>query len=181
MLMAAKERLPLKRDLIFLAVADEEADSTGSAWMIENHPELLRGAEYLITEGGSNLNQPDGAVVYGIGVAEKAPLWLRLVATGQGGHGSMPIADSAPNRLARALQRIVDWQTPMRLLPSVEEFFRESARLEPEPRAEMFRDIRKGLQNAAFASSLAGDRTYNFMLRDTISLTRMEAGTRTPS
>jgi acetylornithine deacetylase/succinyl-diaminopimelate desuccinylase-like protein len=179
MLMAAKERLPLKRDLIFLAVADEEVESTGSAWMIENHPELLRGAEYLITEGGSNLIQPDGVAVYGIGVGEKAPLWLRLVAAGRGGHGSMPIADSAPNRLARALQRIVDWQTPMRLLPSVEEYFRESARLEPEPRAEMFRDVRKNLGNAAFAESLAGNRTYNFMLRDTISLTRMEAGNQT--
>lgn len=179
MLMAAKERLPLKRDLIFLAVADEEADSTGSAWIIEKHPELLRGAEFLITEGGSNLTQPDGAVVYAIGVAEKAPLWIRLTASGRGGHGSMPIADSAPNLLARALTRIVDWQTPVRLLPSVEEFFRETAQLEPEPRAKKFRDIRESLRDAAFVRTLVEDRKYNYMLRDTISLTRMDAGTQT--
>ncbi len=179
LLMAAKERLPLQRDLIFLAVADEEAGGTGSAWMIENHPELLRGAEYMITEGGGNLIQPKGGMVYGIGVAEKSPFWLRLVATGRGGHGSMPIADSATHRLARALQRVVDWQTPIRLLPSVEMFFHETARLEAEPRAHKFRNIRKSLRDPAFANSLTADEEYNFMLRDTISLTRFEGSTQT--
>ena len=55
MLMAAKERLPLKRDLIFLALADEEDGSTGSRWVVEHQPELVREAEYMITEGGINL------------------------------------------------------------------------------------------------------------------------------
>lgn len=179
MLMAAREHLPLKRDLIFLAVADEEVGSTGSTWMIKNHPELLRDAEFLITEGGGNFIQPRGGTVYGIGVAEKAPFWLRLVATGRGGHGSMPIADSAPNRLARALKRVVDWQTPIRLLPSVEQYFREIASLEAEPRARKFRNIRNALRDPAFAKSLTSDEEYNFMLRDTISLTRLEGSTQT--
>ena len=39
MLIAAREHLPLKRDLIFLATSDEEVNGTGSAWMVENHPE----------------------------------------------------------------------------------------------------------------------------------------------
>ncbi len=179
LLIAAKERLPLKRDLIFLAVADEEVGSTGSRWMIDNHPELLRGAEYLITEGGGNLIQPGGGTVYGIGVAEKSPFWLRLVAQGRGGHGSMPIADSATHRLARALHRVVDWKTPIRLLPSVEQFFHETARLEPEPRARKFRNIRKSLRDPAFVKSITADEEYNFMLRDTISLTRLEGSTQT--
>lgn len=179
LLIAAKERLPLKRDLIFLAVADEEVGSTGSAWMIQNHPELLRGGEYLITEGGGNLIQPRGGTIYGIGVAEKSPFWIRLVAKGRGGHGSMPIADSAPNRLARALDRIVNWQTPMKLLPSVEKYFHEAARLQPEPRARKFRNIRKALRDQTFARSLSEDEEYNYMLRDTISLTRLQGSTQT--
>ena len=178
-LIAAKERLPLKRDLIFLAVADEEVGSTGSAWMIENHPDLLRGAEYLITEGGGNLIQPGGGTVYGIGVAEKSPFWLRLVATGRGGHGSMPIADSATHRLARALQRVVDWQTPIRLLPTVEQFFHELAQLEPESRAGKFRNIRRALRDPAFVKALTAEEEYNFMLRDTVSLTRLEGSAQT--
>ena len=179
MLMAAKERLPLKRDLIFLALADEEDGSTGSRWVVEHQAELVREAEYLITEGGINLTRPDGRAIYGIGVAEKAPLWTRLTASGRGGHGSMPIADSAPNRLALALARVVKWQRPMRLLPGVEEYFRETASLEPEPRATAFRNIRKSLRNPAFAKEMAADGRYNFMFRDTISLTRLYAGTQT--
>ncbi len=171
MLIAAKERLPLKRDLIFLATADEEVGDTGSAWMIENHPELLRGAEYLITEGGANLVYPEKGTVYGVGVAEKVPFWIRMIATGRGGHGSTPIADSAPVRLVRALGRVVDWSPPIRLLPSVELYFHEVARLQPEPQAAQFLNIRQALHDPALVRTLSADETFNYMLRDTISLT----------
>jgi acetylornithine deacetylase/succinyl-diaminopimelate desuccinylase-like protein len=78
MVIAAREHLSLKRDLVFLATSDEEVGDTGSAWILEHHPELVRDAEYLITEGGSNLIHAGDGTVYGIGVAEKAPFWLRL-------------------------------------------------------------------------------------------------------
>lgn len=179
MLMAARQRLPLKRDLIFLATADEEVGSTGSRWMVEAHPELLRPAEYLITEGGSNLLDAQGRVLYGIGVGEKMPCWVRLTARGRGGHGSMPIAESAPNRLVRTMQRVVDWESPVRLLPSVEKYFHEVAELQPEPRATQFRNIRAALRDPSFLKSLTEDGDYNYMLRDTISLTMLRAGEQT--
>jgi acetylornithine deacetylase/succinyl-diaminopimelate desuccinylase-like protein len=179
MLIAARQHLPLKRDLIFLATSDEEVNDTGSAWMLENHPETVRGAEYLITEGGTNLIVPGRGTVYEVGVGEKAPFWLRLTAIGRGGHGSIPIADSAPDRLVMALARVVDWQPPIHLLPSVEQYFRAIARLEPEPRAAQFRDIRKALQDPAFARSISRDEEYNFLLRDTVSLTVLQGGPQT--
>src|SRR6476660_126655 len=43
--------IPLKRDLILLAVADEEAGGGGATSIIEKHPELVRGAEFLLNEG----------------------------------------------------------------------------------------------------------------------------------
>jgi acetylornithine deacetylase/succinyl-diaminopimelate desuccinylase-like protein len=179
MLIAARQHLPLKRDLIFLATSDEEVNDTGSAWMLENHPETVRGAEYLITEGGTNLIVPGRGTVYEVGVGEKAPFWLRLTATGRGGHGSIPIADSAPDRLVKALARVVDWQPPIHLLPSVEQYFRAIARLEPEPRIAQFRDIRKALQDPAFARSISRDEEYNFLLRDTVSLTVLHGAPQT--
>ena len=179
MVIAARQHLPLKRDLIFLATADEEVNDTGSAWMLENHPEQVRGAEYLITEGGTNLIIQGRRTVYEVGVAEKAPFWLRLTASGRGGHGSVPIPDSAPDRLVKALARVADWQPPIRLLPSVEQYFRAIAMLEPEPRATQFRDIRKALEDPAFARSISGDEEYNFLLRDTVSLTLLRGGIQT--
>jgi len=179
MLIAAREKLPLRRDLIFLATADEEVGDTGSAWILENHPELVRQAEYLITEGGSNLIRPGGRTVYGIGVAEKAPYWIRMTATGRGGHGSIPIADSAPTRLVKAMDRVVSWETPIHLLPSVEEFFRQIAPLEKETRASEFRNIRTAPQDPAFARALTRDENFNYLLRDTISLTVLKGGQQT--
>jgi acetylornithine deacetylase/succinyl-diaminopimelate desuccinylase-like protein len=179
MVIAAREHLPLKRDLIFLATADEEVNDTGSAWMLEHHRDLVQNAEYLITEGGANLIYPGLGTIYGIGVAEKAPYWIRLTATGRGGHGSIPIADSAPNRLARAMVRLVNWQTPIRLLPSVEEFFHQIASQQKEPRASQFRHIRESLQDPEFVKWITADADYNYMLRGTISLTMMKGSQQT--
>ena len=64
--------------------------------------------------------------IVGVDVAEKAPFWLRLTATGLPGHGSRPVADSASNRLIRAMNRILDWETPIKLLPAVEQFSKTS-------------------------------------------------------
>lgn len=179
MLIAARERLPLKRDIIFLTTADEEVGGTGSAWILEHHPELVQGAEYLITEGGSNLIYPGRGTIYGIGVGEKAPFWIRMTAVGRGGHGSIPIQGSATHRLARAMQRVVDWQPPVRLLSVVEEYFHEMAQLEDEPRASQFRDIRRALRDPAFARALLDDEDFAYMLHDTISLTVMRGSEQT--
>jgi acetylornithine deacetylase/succinyl-diaminopimelate desuccinylase-like protein len=179
LVIAAREHLALKRDLIFLATADEEVNDSGSAWILAQHPELIKNAEYLITEGGSNLVYPGRGTLYGIGVAEKAPYWVRLTATGPGGHGSIPLADSATNRLARAMIRVVNWQTPIRLLPSVEEFFHQIASVEKEPRASEFRHIRHSLKNPAFVKMITADENYNYLLRNTVSLTVMHGSQQT--
>lgn len=176
MLMAAREHPRLKRNIIFLATGDEEVGDEGSAWLLAHHPELVRGAGYLITEGGANLIWPDGSRVYGIDVAEKAPLWLRLTAHGWGGHGSLPIADSAPNQLARALSKIVDWQPPARLIPAAAAYFKAIAPVEPPPLAGEFRHIERSIKNPSFLKQLDGYPEFNTLIRDTISLTEMHAG-----
>jgi len=179
MLIAARQHLPLKRDLIFLATSDEELGGTGSAWMIAHHPELVNQAEYLITEGGSNLVYAGRGTVYGIDVAEKAPFWIRLTARGRGGHGSIPLDDSAPNHLVEALHRVTTWNAPIRLIPSVEEYFHRIASLEREPMASRFRNIRKSLEDPAFAQKLSTNEDFNYQLRDTVALTVLQGSSQT--
>lgn len=173
MVMAKREKVALDRDLIFLAVSDEEADGSGTDWMIAQQRDLLENAEFLINEGGENLLE-NGRVRYiGVDVGEKIPLWLHLVAHGRPGHGSRPIADSAPNRLIRALNRILAYRTPYKVLPVVEEFMREMAPYEPPERAKKFRNLRQALQDPHFQTQIDQDESLNFMVRDTISLTMM--------
>jgi len=173
MVALKRETVALDRDVIFLAVSDEEADGSGSDWMIANHPDLLENAEFLINEGGENLQQ-DGKVRYiGVDVGEKIPYWLHVVAHGRPGHGSRPIPDSAPNRLVRALDRILAYRTPYKLLPVVEESLREMAPYETPERAKKFRNLRQALRDPAFQQQVDHDESLNFLVRNTISLTMM--------
>jgi acetylornithine deacetylase/succinyl-diaminopimelate desuccinylase-like protein len=173
MVMLKREKVELDRDVIFLAVADEEAEGTGTDWFIAHQREMLENAEFLINEGGENLLE-NGKVKYvGVDVGEKTTFWLHVVAHGRPGHASRPIADSAPNRLVRALDRILAYRTPLKVLPVVEEFLREMAPYEPPEQAREYRNIRKALKDEKFQQDVEKDEALNFLLRDTISLTMM--------
>jgi len=171
--MLKREKVELDRDVIFLAVADEEADGTGTDWFIAHQQDLLENAEFLINEGGENL-LANGKVKYvGVDVGEKTTFWLHVVAHGRPGHASRPNPDSAPNRLVHALNRILAYQTPLKLLPVVEEFLREMAPYEAPEEAREYRNIRKAIREEKFQQDVENDESLNFLLRDTISLTML--------
>jgi acetylornithine deacetylase/succinyl-diaminopimelate desuccinylase-like protein len=173
MVMLHREKVTLDRDVIFLAVADEEADGSGTDWFIAHQRDLLGDAEYLINEGGENLLE-EGRVKYvGVDVGEKTTYWLRVTAHGRPGHASRPNPDSAPDRLVRALNRIIAYRTPLRVLPVVEEFLRDMSPYEPPERAAYYRDIRKAVEDKKFQEEVEQDESVNFLLRDTISLTML--------
>jgi len=108
-----------------------------------------------------------------VDVGEKSPFWLHVVAHGRPGHGSRPIADSAPNQLVRALSRILAYRTPFKVLPIVEESLREMAVNEPPARARQFRNIRQAMLDRKFQQQVEQDESLNFLFRDTIALTML--------
>ena len=173
LVMLKREKAPLNRDVIFLAVSDEEAAGTGTDWMIAHQRELLGNAEFLINEGGENLLETGKVRYISVDVGEKTTFWLHVVAHGRPGHGSRPIADSAPNRLVQALNRIMNYRTPLKVLPVVEEFLRDMAPHEPPARARQFRNIRQAIQDRKFQEEVRKDDSLNYLLRNTISLTML--------
>ena len=179
MILLKHEGPSLSRDVIFLGTADEEVDDIGSLWMIANKADLFKNAEYVLTEGGDNLLDGNTVKLVGVDVAEKAPFWLKLTATGLPGHGSRPVADSATNRLIRAMNRILDWETPVKLLPAVEQFFKDIAPLQQEPLRAQFQNIRESLKNPDFAKALTNQREFGFLLRNTISITMLSGSKQT--
>jgi acetylornithine deacetylase/succinyl-diaminopimelate desuccinylase-like protein len=180
MVMLKREKVELDRDVIFLAVSDEEVDGTGTDWFIEHQRELLGNAEFLINEGGENVLEANGHVKYvGVDVGEKAIFWLHVVAHGRAGHGSLPIADSAPNRLVQALNRVIAYRTPLKVLPVAEEFLRAMAPYESPERAQKFRDIREALEDKDFQREVEQDESLNYLLRDTIALTMLGGSAQT--
>jgi len=174
LVMLKREKIALDRDVIFLAVADEEVASTGTDWFIAHHRELLENAEFLINEGGENILDQHGKLKYmGVAVAQKSPLWLHVVAHGQPGHGSVPLADSAPNRLIAALSRIIAYHSPPKVTPIVEEALRDMAPYQTGKRAEQFRNIREAIRDKEFQTEIERDETLNFLFHNTTSLTML--------
>ena len=109
-----RERVALNRDVILLAEPDEEVGGAmGARWMIANHWAEL-DPEYVIDEGGfgsRDLFAP-GKLVYGISVAEKKIVWLKVRAEGVAGHGSQPHDQNPNDRLVKALQRLLNQPLP---------------------------------------------------------------------
>lgn len=177
--MLKRLNVPLGRDVWFIATADEEVGLRGASWLIEQQGEWLRQAEFIITEGGWNLVEDGQIRSFGVDNAEKSPFWLRIRARGQPGHGSRPRRDAASHRLARALARVADWETPIKVLPGVEKFFRDTAALEPPERAAKFRHLRQAVQDPKFLATLTDDEAYNYLLRNTVSITVLEGSRQT--
>ena len=173
MVMLKREKVPLNRDVIFLAVSDEEVGGSGTDWMIANQRDLLGNAEFLINEGGENLIEGGKAKFLSVDVGEKATFWLRVVAHGRPGHGSRPNPESAPNRLVRALDKIINYHTPLKVLPVVEEFLHDMAPYEPPARARQFQNVRQAIQDKKFQNEIEADESLNYLLRATISLTML--------
>ena len=85
---------PLDRDVIFMATADEEAGGFyGAGWLVENRPDSFEGVGLILNEGGSGSISGEGEdakISFEVEVTQKVPLWLKLIAEDEPGHGSMP-------------------------------------------------------------------------------------------
>jgi acetylornithine deacetylase/succinyl-diaminopimelate desuccinylase-like protein len=107
-LMLKRQNVPRTRDVILLAEPDEEVGGAlGARWMIANHYAEL-DPEYVIDEGGfgsTDLFAPN-KMVYGVSVAEKKIVWLKLRAEGVAGHGSQPTDTNPNDYLVKALARL---------------------------------------------------------------------------
>jgi acetylornithine deacetylase/succinyl-diaminopimelate desuccinylase-like protein len=171
-----RAKLKLKRDVIFLSTADEEAGGQlGAGWFVKQHPELLYQAEFLLNEGGNNFADENGKVLaIGVGPSEKTPVWLRLTATGTAGHASIPRQDSAVNHLLRALNNLLDYTPPLQLTPVVEQYFKSSAPLRPAPFRDKFANPREALKDPEFLKIVEADPSLKVLLRNTISITMLE-------
>lgn len=175
MRLLKRHNVPLKRDLILLAVADEEAGGLGAASIIKDYPDLIRGAEFLLNEGDVAYVKNGKLQQYGVDVMEKAALWLRITASGPTGHGSIPIQNSSVNRLLNALARLRAWETPISVPPAVAEGYRIRSKYQTDPvlRAA-YANLEQALKRPALRKRLLADSTLNAEVRNTFTITGLQ-------
>jgi acetylornithine deacetylase/succinyl-diaminopimelate desuccinylase-like protein len=172
----------LRRDVIFAAVADEEAGcDLGSRFLVEQHRGLVE-AEYAIGEsGGFSLHLGD-TTFYPVQVAEKGFCWVRARIVGEPGHGSMPRRDSAVTRLGEALAKLGGAQLPLHPTSYVSDFLdalraRQPALVQPLlkllARPALLARVTRMVPGASVA------RSFSALLSNTASATVVRAGNKT--
>ena len=180
MKVLARREVPLRRDLIFAAVADEEAGCRhGSRFLVEQHPDKVRAGFALGEVGGFPVSVGTARLCL-VQTAEKGICWLRVRATGPSGHGSMPMPDSAVVRLCRALARIGTLRLPQHNSPVVENFIRTVAGLLPPPNRWVLPGILTRQISPLILDKLITDqgqaRNFNALLHNTAAPTVLRAG-----
>lgn len=169
-----REGVRLQKDLVLLAVADEEAGGgQGVGWLLDAHPELFVGVEGVLNEGGNNRTLQGHVALWGVEVAQKRPLWLRVTAHGRGGHASGFHPASATHQLIRGLAKLVDRPSHYRMTEPARLYFQALAELSAGPDADV-----KGLTEALASDNpraglMPGQEVY---FVDTLQVTRVETG-----
>ena len=167
--------VPLRRDVVFLATADEEAGGFyGAGWILENRPDITDGVGIVLNEFGMGIME-DSRPVFRVAVAEKIPMWLRLTATGRPGHGSTPRVTSAVTRLLRGLSAIQYYDFEPRIIPAVDTYFKAiSASAEP-PWRERLSNMRETVESRdALIELQIRDPGLHALTRNTCSITMLE-------
>lgn len=139
----ARDKVPLARDVIFIAEADEEGGAYSTRWLAENHWPLI-DAEFALNEGGwiiKNQQDPDKVRYVSISTADKFSLTLQLTSKGNSTHSSMPQPGNAIFSLAQALTRLSEYETGVQLIPSTRQFFQTLGNTAEEPMRSHFMDL----------------------------------------
>jgi len=185
MLALKRSGADLRRDVIFAAVADEEAGGAhGARGLVEQRPDLFadaagRPAAAALNEVGGYSITIGGRRFYAVQVAEKGISWTRLRTTGTAAHGSMPHPDNAAIKLAEAVAALAADQrerTP-RVIPIVAEFL-DAIGLGEVARLAVSDPDAATAALAAAVGDQAMRRSLGAMLRDTVTPNVLHAGTK---
>jgi acetylornithine deacetylase/succinyl-diaminopimelate desuccinylase-like protein len=177
----ARNKVPLKRDVIFMIEADEEAQPLNTSWLAQTHWDKM-DCEFALNEGGWIMQRPDGKVRYvSISTADKTSMSLVLTARGTSTHSSMPRPDSAIFRLSKAMAKLSEFDMKPELTASTREFFLTLAKTSEPPMSTYFYNLVNSKDPALVEQAdreISKDYLLHAIMRNTIAPVLMNAGFR---
>jgi acetylornithine deacetylase/succinyl-diaminopimelate desuccinylase-like protein len=133
---------PCAGDLLFAALADEEAGGTyGARFLVERHPELFAGIRHAVGEFGGFPLHFGGRTVYPVQIAEKTPCLATVTVSGRGGHGARVTRGEGMARLAQLLRRLDRGRFPARIPHATEQMVRGLAAATRGPTRWLLRSL----------------------------------------
>jgi len=179
MLLLQRFKVPLDRDVIFVAESGEESSTyVGMDFLVNKHWDKI-AAEFALNEGG-RIFLKEGRVQYvGVATTEKVPRAVFLTARGVSGHGSRPRADNPIVHLAGAVAKLGAWQSPMRLNDTTRTFFERLARISSSPEAQFYARLADPSSSPEAQERIRqASPGYYSMLRTSLSPTLIKGGFR---
>jgi acetylornithine deacetylase/succinyl-diaminopimelate desuccinylase-like protein len=170
-LRLAERKVPLSRDVIFMAEADEEGAPMNTGWLAREHWALM-DAEFVLNEGGWIIKGDDDRVRYvSISTADKSVAGITLTAAGTSTHSSMPLPDNPIASLASAIARISAYEAPVQLTAESRQFFRTLATTSTGDDARQFRALVDGTpaEVRSADSVISKDPLLHAIMRNTIA------------
>ena len=173
LLQLKRMKVPLDRDVIFLAEASEEMSSpAGMATIVDRYWDKI-DSEFALNEGGGSLIENGKVKYFGVATAEKLPRGVRLEAAGSSGHGSVPRVDNAVVHLAAAVEKAGTWDSPARLNETTRAFFERLATISAPEEAAWYRNV----LDAKVQEELKHKKPqYYSMVRTSVVPTMLKAG-----
>jgi acetylornithine deacetylase/succinyl-diaminopimelate desuccinylase-like protein len=155
--IARSGRVP-ERDIIFLAVADEENGGTlGTQWLLDHRPDVFEGVRYALNEGGITEIYREAMTYFGIETGSKQSVEVEVVAPAR-----------EPLRALRiALEPYFRPRDAARVLPGVRQYFASIA-----PTRRQNRDYLSNIDSVIGAGKLwLLPETYSELLMNTMYVT----------
>ena len=177
LILLKRLKVPLDRDVIFVAEAGEEAATAmGIAHLVDKNWSDI-DAEICLAEGGQ-VTRRNGEARYAlIQTGEKLPNGAKLVAHGISGHGSRPMRTNAIVHLSRAVEKIAMWDPPMRFNDTTRYYFEKLAGLSSPEDAAHYNALFDPQKSAAAREYLAEHEPGHYsMLHTSISPNMITGG-----
>lgn len=180
MLLIKRLGIPLSRNLLLAATADEEVSGHGARFLATKHPKTVE-AQYAFNEAGGEGFILGGKQFYTLQVAQKGGMNLRIISRGTGGHSSVPHERSAIADLAEAILRLKKRSMPHHVIETTRRFFLGMADNMANPQlATALRNMLDPQLEQSAVRTLGVDlftqRMFTAMLRNIAETTVVHAG-----
>jgi acetylornithine deacetylase/succinyl-diaminopimelate desuccinylase-like protein len=167
-----------KRTIKMALTCGEESTRAfnGAEWLAQNRPELIAAA-FALNEGGGGRTDGHGRLlVQSIQVGEKAVQNYRVETVNAGGHSSIPIRDNAIYELAAALEKVRDYEFPVKFSDTTRAYFSKVGASRGDDMGHAMMALAQNPGDAAAEAIVSKDRAYHSMLRTTCVPTLLEGG-----
>ncbi|MDV6237821.1 M20/M25/M40 family metallo-hydrolase [Leptospira ellisii] len=169
--------IKLKKNLMYLAVSDEESRSEfGMRFLIAKHREIFNGYEFVHNEGGVGTKDVviKGSKIFNIQHAERGAVWLDLVAEDIPGHGSTPPIRYSALNLIDFLYELKKMNEVTIIKDETASFFYQMGVVSPFPNSFILKRSRNPLLGTVLKGVIQTNKHLRAMTSNSVSITGVD-------